>query len=214
MGTSTCRSGLSAAAIALRELDPAFATIIDAVDPLSERVAEDRFAELAASIVSQQLSVKAADTIWRRFEALGPVTPEAILGHAEEELRAVGLSGAKTRYVRDLSLHVVDGRLDLNAVDELDDESVIEALTAVKGIGRWTAEMYLIFALGRPDVLAVDDLGLRRAAGWLLELERPATREELAEAGKRWSPYRSAASRYLWASLDNGPAETPEAASR
>jgi len=200
---------LSPAAIALRELDPAFAAIIDAVGPLSEHLAEDRFAELAASIVSQQLSVKAADTIWRRFEALGPVTPESILGYAEEDMRAVGLSGAKTRYVRDLALHVADGRLDLAAVDELDDESVIEALTAVKGIGRWTAEMYLIFALGRPDVLAVDDLGLRRAAGWLLELERPATREELAEAGMRWSPYRSAASRYLWASLDNKPVGAP-----
>lgn len=201
--------GLSEAAIALRELDPAFATIIDAVGPLREHLAEDRFAELAASIVSQQLSVKAADTIWKRFEALGPVTPESILGYAEDEMRAVGLSGAKTRYVRDLALHVADGRLDLGAVDELDDEAVIEALTAVKGIGRWTAEMYLIFALGRPDVLAVDDLGLRRAAGWLLQLERPATREELAEAGAQWSPYRSAASRYLWASLNNEPVGAP-----
>jgi len=198
---------LSDAARALRELDPAFAAIIDAVGPLTVRLAEDRFAELAASIVSQQLSVKAADTIWRRFEALGPVTPESILGYAEEDMRSVGLSGAKTRYVRDLALHVADGRLDLSVVDELDDEAVIEALTAVKGIGRWTAEMYLIFALGRPDVLAVDDLGLRRAGGWLLQLERPATREELAEAGDRWRPYRSAASRYLWASLDNGPAQ-------
>lgn len=207
-------TGLSSAACALRELDPAFARIIDDVGPLREHLAEDRFAELAASIVSQQLSVKAADTIWRRFEALGPVTPESILGYAEEDMRAVGLSGAKTRYVRDLALHVVDGRLELTAIDELGDEAVIEALTAVKGIGRWTAEMYLIFALGRQDVLAVDDLGLRRAAGWLLELERPATREELAEAGERWRPHRSIASRYLWASLDNGPAETPEAASR
>jgi len=200
---------LSHAAQALRELDPAFAEIIDVVGPLREHLAEDRFAELAASIVSQQLSVKAADTIWKRFEALGPVTPESILGYAEEEMRAVGLSGAKTRYVRDLALHVADGRLDLSAVDLLDDEAVIEALTAVKGIGRWTAEMYLIFALGRPDVLAVDDLGLRRAAGWLLQLERPATREELAEAGERWSPYRSAASRYLWASLNNEPVGAP-----
>jgi len=207
-------TGLSPAAVALCELDPVFAAIIDAVGPLREHLAEDRFAELAASIVSQQLSVKAADTIWRRFEALGPVTPESILGYAEEDMRSVGLSGAKTRYVRDLALHVADGRLDLAAVDELDNEAVIEVLTAVKGIGRWTAEMYLIFALGRPDVLAVDDLGLRRAAGWLLELERPATREELAEAGERWSPYRSVASRYLWASLDNGPVGTPEAASR
>ena len=201
------RSSLSDAALLLRDIDPALGAIIDVVGPLGHHLAEDRFSELAASIVSQQLSVKAASTIWGRFEALGPVTPETVLGHAEETLRGVGLSGAKARYVRDLATHVVDGRLDLVALDELDDEAVIEVVTQVKGIGRWTAEMYLIFALGRPDVLAIDDLGLRRAGGWLLGLERPATREELAEAGLRWSPHRSTASRYLWASLDNGPAE-------
>ena len=189
----------------LRDVDPALGAIIDSVGPLTVRLAEDRFVELAASIVSQQLSVKAADTIWGRFAALGPVTPQAVLGHAEETLRAVGLSGAKARYMRDLAGHVADGRLDLVAIDDLDDEAVIEALTQVKGIGRWTAEMYLIFALGRPDVLALDDLGIRRAAGWVPGHERPATREELEEAGERWSPHRSTASRYLWASLNNEP---------
>jgi DNA-3-methyladenine glycosylase II len=196
-------------ALALHDRDPELGAIIDAVGPLTFKLADDRFAELAASIVSQQLSVKAADTIWGRFKALGPVTPEAVLGLAEEELRGAGLSGAKARYVRDLAGHVADGQLDLVAIDDFDDEALIEALTQVKGIGRWTAEMYLIFALGRMDVLALDDLGLRRAGGWLLGHERPATREELAEAGERWSPYRSVASRYLWASLNNKPAGAP-----
>jgi len=167
--------------------------------------AQDRFSELANAIVSQQLSLKSAATIWGRFEALGPVEPEAILALSEESMRAVGLSGAKARYVRDLALHVADGRLDLHALDDLDDDTVTEALTQVKGIGRWTAEMFLIFALERPDVLAVDDAGLQRAAGWLLGCQRPASREELGLAGERWAPFRSTASRYLWASLGNEP---------
>lgn len=152
--------------------------------------------------MSQQLSVKAAATIWGRFAALGPVTPEDILSLAEETMRGAGLSGAKARYVRDLAEHVADGRLDLHALDHLGDEEVIIAVTEVKGIGRWTAEMFLIFALDRPDVLAVDDAGLRRAAGWLLGCGRPASREELDTAGELWRPFRSTASRYLWASLD------------
>jgi len=190
----------------LREVDPALGAIIDAVGPLHHTPAEDRFVELANAIVSQQLSLKSAATIWGRFELLGPVTPEAILSLSEESMRGVGLSGAKTRYVRDLALHVADGRLDLHALDVLDDEEVIVALTQVKGIGRWTAEMFLIFALDRPDVLALDDAGLQRAAGWLLGCERPASREELSAAGERWAPHRSTASRYLWASLGNAPA--------
>lgn len=190
---------------ALRLADPALGAIIDAVGPLVHSPAQDRFSELASAIVSQQLSLKSAATIWGRFEALGPVEPDAILALPEQSMRAVGLSGAKARYVRDLALNVADGRLDLHALDHLDDEAVIEALTQVKGIGRWTAEMFLIFALERPDVLAVDDAGLQRAAGWLLGCERPASREELGVAGERWAPYRSTASRYLWASLGNGP---------
>lgn len=189
----------------LREADPALGAIIDAVGLLAHTPASDRFFELANAIVSQQLSLKSASTIWGRFEALGPVEPEAILALTEESMRGVGLSGAKTRYIRDLALNVADGRVNLHALDSLADDDVIEALMQVKGIGRWTAEMFLIFALDRPDVLAIDDAGLQRAAGWLLGCERPASREELGTAGERWAPFRSTASRYLWASLGNEP---------
>lgn len=186
-------------------LDPVMARVTSAVGDVRVGVEEDRFSSLASAIVGQQLSSAAAGTIWRRFVALGPVEPEAVLERAVEDLRAVGLSGAKVRYVRDLAERVATGDLDLAALDALeDDEAVIAEVCRVKGIGRWTAEMFLVFSLARPDVLALDDAGLLRAAGWALELGRPATREELAAAGEAWAPYRSAASLYLWACLDRG----------
>jgi len=198
--------GLSAPALALRDSDRALGALIDAIGPLDHEPASDRFIELASAIVSQQLSTKAASTIWGRFAALGPVTPESVLSLAEETMRGLGLSGAKTRYVRDLASRVADGRLDLHGLDHLDDAGVISAVTQVNGIGPWTAEMFLIFALDRPDVLAVDDAGLQRAAGWLLGCGGPASREMLSAVGELWRPYRSTASRYLWASLDRGVA--------
>jgi DNA-3-methyladenine glycosylase II len=184
--------------------DPVMARVIAAVGDVSVGVEADRFTALASAIVGQQLSTAAAATIWRRFAALGPVEPEAVLRLDEAQMRGVGLSGAKTRYVRDLAEHVAMGELDLDALDALDDEAVIEEVTRVKGIGRWTAEMFLVFSLTRPDVLALDDAGLVRAGGWALELGRTATREELGAAGEAWRPYRSIASLYLWASLDTG----------
>jgi len=185
-------------------LDPVMARVTAAVGDVSVGVEEDRFSSLASAIVGQQLSTAAANTIWRRFEALGPVEPAAVLELAEEQLRGVGLSGAKARYVRDLAERVASGDLDLDSLDALEDDAVIAEVCRVKGIGRWTAEMFLVFSLARPDVLALDDAGLLRAAGWALELGRPATRDELAAAGEAWSPHRSAASLYLWASLDRG----------
>jgi DNA-3-methyladenine glycosylase II len=184
--------------------DPVMARVTAAVGDVSVRVESDRFVSLASAIVGQQLSTAAASTIWRRFAALGPVEPLAVLQRDEEELRGAGLSGAKARYVRDLAERVVSGDLDLRSLDGLDDAAVIADVTRVKGIGRWTAEMFLVFALTRPDVLALDDAGLLRAAGWALELGRGATSEELARAGEAWRPYRSVASLYLWASLDRG----------
>ena len=185
-------------------LDPVMARVTAAVRDVSVGIEPDRFVALARAIVGQQLSTKAADTIWGRFAALGPVEPLAILAREEAELRSVGLSGAKTRYVRDLAERVASEDLDLGALDGLDDAAVLADVTRVKGIGRWTGEMFLIFSLGRPDVLALDDAGLLRAAGWALELGRSATAEEMAAAGEAWKPYRSAASLYLWASLDTG----------
>jgi len=184
--------------------DPVMARVIEAVREVSVGVESDRFVALASAIVGQQLSTKAADTIWKRFAALGPVEPESVLLLEESEMRAVGLSGAKSRYVRDLAQHVATGSLDLEALDALPDDEVIAQVTRVKGIGRWTAEMFLVFSLARPDVLALDDAGLLRAAGWALELGRSATGSEMAGAGDAWKPYRSIASLYLWASLDTG----------
>jgi DNA-3-methyladenine glycosylase II len=192
--------------------DPAMARIVAAVGEVSVGVEADRFASLASAIIGQQLSTAAASTIWRRFVALGPVEPEAVLRLDEAEIRSVGLSGAKARYVRDLAERVASRDLELDALDELDDEAVIAEVTRVKGVGRWTAEMFLVFSLTRPDVLALDDAGLLRAGGWALELGRAATRDELATAGEAWRPHRSAASLYLWASLDRGLVPRPSRA--
>jgi len=184
--------------------DPVMARVVGAVGEVSVGVEPDAFIALAGAIVGQQLSTKAAATIWGRFAALGPVTPEAVLGRDPDELRAVGLSGAKARYVQDLASHFATGELDMAELEGLSDEAVIVEVTRVKGIGRWTAEMFLVFSLARPDVLALDDGGLLRAGGWALDLGRAASGPELAAAGEAWRPYRSVASLYLWASLDRG----------
>lgn len=184
--------------------DPVMARITAAVGDVSVGVEADRFVALASAIVGQQLSTAAAKTIWKRFAALGPVEPAAVLALDEGAMRSVGLSGAKARYVRDLAERVASGDLDLDLLDPLEDEAVVAEVTRVKGIGRWTAEMFLVFSLARPDVLALDDGGLLRAGGWALELGRAATREELGAAGEGWKPYRSVASLYLWGSLDRG----------
>jgi DNA-3-methyladenine glycosylase II len=184
--------------------DPVMAAVTAAVGEVSVGVEADRFVALASAIVGQQLSTAAANTIWKRFEGLGPVHPAAVLELEEGAMRGVGLSGAKVRYVRDLAERVHTGDLVLESLDALPDDAVIAEVTRVKGIGRWTAEMFLLFSLKRPDVLAVDDGGLLRAAGWALELGRPATGAELASAGEAWSPYRSVASLYLWGCLDRG----------
>ena len=195
---------LASPEVAALAADPIMARVTAAVGDVSVGVEADRFVSLASAIVGQQLSTAAANTIWHRFETLGPVVPEAILTLEEAQLRGVGLSGAKARYVRDLAERVASGDLDLYGLDALDDEAVIAEVTRVKGIGRWTAEMFLVFSLSRPDVLALGDAGLLRAGGWALELGRVAEREELAAAGEGWKPYRSIASLYLWASLDRG----------
>jgi DNA-3-methyladenine glycosylase II len=184
--------------------DPVMERVTAAVGDVSVGVEPDRFVALASAIVGQQLSTAAANTIWKRFVALGPMEPTAVLGLEEAAMRSVGLSGAKTRYVRDLAERVASGDLELDSLDALEDEKVIAEVTRVKGIGRWTAEMFLVFSLARPDVLALDDSGLLRAGGWALELGRAATRDELGAAGEGWKPYRSVASLYLWGSLDRG----------
>jgi len=168
----------------------------------------DAFRTLARSIVGQQISVKAAQSVWARLaDAVPPLTPEAVLGLRTRRLRACGLSGRKCEYVRDLASHFVGGTIHVQRWPEMDDEAVIAELIQVRGIGRWTAEMFLIFCLLRPNVLPVDDLGLQRAASLHYFDGSDVDADRLRALGARWEPWRSVATWYLWRSLDPVPVE-------
>jgi DNA-3-methyladenine glycosylase II len=171
---------------------------------------EDAYQTLAMAICGQQLSTKAAATIWGRIEELfggKTPTPKQVIAADPQGLRDAGLSWSKVSYFRDLAEHVLDGELDLDRLPELPDEEIIEELTAIKGIGRWTAEMFLIFHLGRPDVLSTGDLGIRKGAQLAYGLDEMPTEPELAEIGEKWRPHRTIACLYFWRSLDNTPAQ-------
>jgi DNA-3-methyladenine glycosylase II len=172
---------------------------------MAERQRKDHLTALIGSIVSQQLSTKAAATIFGRFVALFPEnavpSAAAIAAIDDARLRSVGLSGQKVGYLRDLCARIEDGRLDLDALDSLEDEDVIERLTSVKGFGRWTAEMFLMFRLHRPDVLPVGDLGIQNAVQRLYKLRKRPDPKRLTKIGEPWRPYRSVACWYLWQSL-------------
>ena len=168
----------------------------------------DPFQALAHAIVSQQLSTKAAATIAARFDALcdGVPSPTAVGRLSDPQLRGVGLSGQKVAYMRDLCARIESGALPLASLEALPDEEVVTLLTQVKGIGRWTAEMYLMFRLHRPDVLPVGDLGIVKAVQKAYRLRKAPDPDRLRRIGEPWRPYRSIACWYLWASLDNAPA--------
>ena len=187
----------------LAEADPVLGAFIARIGPIEQRLETNLYSSLAGAIVAQQLSDAAAATIWGRLVLGlgGDPSPEVVLAAADETMRGAGLSRSKMAFLRDLASRVHDGSLDLERVATLPDEDVIAELTAVKGIGRWTAEMFLIFSLGRPDVLAVDDGALRTTVGWLYDIEGPISRESVAELGEQWKPYRTAASLYLWRGL-------------
>jgi DNA-3-methyladenine glycosylase II len=174
---------------------------------LAESQHTDPFVALLHAIVSQQLSTRAAATIAARVEALmgGKPTPSRAGAVSDPQLRAAGLSGQKVRYLRDLCARIEDGTLPLDDLDHMTDDQVIEALTEVKGIGRWTAEMFLMFRLHRPDVLPVDDLGIVKAVQRAYRLRKVPSPARLLRLGESWRPYRSVACWYLWASLDNAP---------
>ena len=176
-----------------------------ALPPLTARAPDTYFKELVESIVGQQLSIKAAATIWKRFEDLvGKVTPTNILKHEHAELRAVGMSNAKATYVLTLAQDVLNERIILDDLHELENEVVIERLLAAKGIGQWSAEMFLMFTLARPDVFSSGDLGLVRAVE--AAYERPGiSKSELDELAAKWSPHRTTAALVLWHSRDNQP---------
>ena len=172
---------------------------------------EDAYGSLVRTIVGQQLSTKAARSIYGRLAALfggRPPTPEELLSTDDEPLRACGLSGPKVRYLRDLAERIVSGELDLRSLNDLPDDEVIEQIVAVKGLGRWSADMFLMFHLGREDVLPVGDLGVRRAVEGAYGLQEIPDAETLQGLARPWSPHRTLASFYLWESLepDNAPA--------
>ena len=163
----------------------------------------DAFQTLARSIVGQQISVKAATSIWNRFATLaGKMDPAQVAGLSDESLRGCGFSGQKVAYVKDLARRFDSGEVKPRRWSRMQDEAIIEELTAVKGIGRWTVEMFLIFHMRRPNVLPVDDLGLRRAMERHYNEGEPLTRAEMREIGAAWAPFSSVATWYLWRSLD------------
>lgn len=182
--------------------------LIDAHAGASIASRGDPFATLFRSIVGQQISVKAADSVWARLMAALPApTPQAVLACSAERLRGCGLSARKVEYISDLAGHFADGRIHTRRWPRMSDAEIVAELTAVRGIGVWTVEMFLIFNLLRPDVFPLDDIGLQKAvARHYLAGERPR-RSELARIGERWRPWRSVATWYLWRSLDPVPVE-------
>jgi DNA-3-methyladenine glycosylase II len=199
----------------LRRSDPVMARLIDEGGQMPAEIdrrgrPDDPYGVLMRAIAGQQLSVKAAASIWQRlvdrFGGRTP-TPEQILADDPDELRvACGFSRAKVAYLRSLAEHVVSGELELDRLPDLPDGEVLRELTAVKGIGEWTAHMFLIFTLQRPDVLPTGDLGVRNAAMRAYGLDRPPTPAELHALAEPWRPHRTRACLYLWRSLDNVPA--------
>jgi len=198
---------------ALAAADPTMAALIERIGPIdiatrqqrrNEERPVDAYGALLRAIVGQQLSTKAARTIYLRVvELFGGTTPspEQLLEAKEEDLRGAGLSGRKTEYVRDLASHVLGGELELDRLDELGDEEVIEEIVAIRGLGQWTAEMFLLFHLERPDVLSGGDLGIRKAVQVEYGLGEMPPPKRVIEIGEPWRPHRSLASLYLWESL-------------
>ncbi len=192
----------------LMRTDPRLAAIIKRIGPceLHAVAPKDPFEALCMSIASQQLSTKAADTIFRRFCELFPPdrrpSPDRVMTLTDDEIRAVGFSRPKVGFIKDLAARVLDGRLDLPGLTKHPDDEVMRQLVDVKGIGRWTAEIFLMFRLGRPDILPADDMGLMNAVHRAYGLRKRPDAKRLRKMGEAWRPYRSVASWYLWASLN------------
>jgi DNA-3-methyladenine glycosylase II len=202
------------AVAALREADPVMARLVDEHGAAVRRDLRrdrrgDAYGALLRSIVGQQLSTRAASTIYGRmldiFGGHAP-TPKQLLAADPEEIRAAGLSRPKIAYLRDLARHVEDGTLELDRLDELPDEEVSAQLTAIKGLGQWTADMFLMFHLRRPDVLPVGDQGIRRAVQVQYRMRKLPDAKRLERTARPWRPYRTLACLFLWSSLDNAPA--------
>jgi DNA-3-methyladenine glycosylase II len=195
----------------LASVDSMLAPVVAAYGPCDIRPHREYYQALVGEIIGQQLSVKAAASIRRKFESLfggAFPKPEEILAKSVDELRAAGLSRAKAIYIRDLAQHVIDGKVKFDHLDNLSNEEVIAELTDVKGIGEWTAHMFLMFCMGRSDVLATGDLGIRNAVKKLYGLKELPAPEKVKRIAKRnhWHPYETVACWYLWQSLENMPA--------
>ena len=200
----TAPSSLRAAIDEVAARDPVLADLVSRVGPIQHRPRDPDgpFAALARAIVFQQLAGRAAQAIYGRVRAtVGELTPEAVNAVSDEALRTAGLSANKLASLRDLSAKVLDGTVVLSRTSRRSDEELIERLTAVRGIGRWTAEMYLMFQLRRLDVWPVDDLGVRQGFGLAWKVDPPPTPKQLEPLGDRFRPYRSIVARYCWAAV-------------
>jgi DNA-3-methyladenine glycosylase II len=191
--------------------DPLLGPVIERVGLCTIRPHNNYYQELVDSIIGQQLSVKAAATILKRFKELFGEefpSPEQILSKDVEELRSAGLSRAKAMYVRDLAQHVVDGRVKFDHLDSLSNDEIIRELTDIKGVGEWTAHMFMMFCMGRLDVLAHGDLGIKNGIQRLYGLKKQPDAAAIQRLAKkyRWHPYETVACWYIWQSLDNAPA--------
>jgi DNA-3-methyladenine glycosylase II len=199
------RTSLQAAIDEVSSRDPVLAGLVAQVGPIRHRPRDPDgpFAALARSIVFQQLAGPAARAIYGRVRATvgDNVTPEALNAASDADLRAAGLSANKLASLRDLSAKVLDGTVILTRTSRRGDEELIERLTEVRGIGRWTAEMYLMFQLRRPDVWPIDDLGVRQGYGFIWKLDPPPTPKQLEPLGERFRPYRSVVARYCWVAV-------------
>jgi len=193
---------------ALARRDPVMAGIIRTHPKVFLARRGEAFMTLARAIVGQQISVKAAQSVWDRFAAcVGEVTPEKVLSKDRPVLRACGLSDRKTEYIADLAQHFADGAVHVQRWPQMSDEEIIAELVEVRGIGRWTAEMFLIFNLLRPDVYPLDDLGLQKAICLSYYKRRKVSLSTMRKLGESWRPWRSVATWYLWRSLDPLPVE-------
>lgn len=194
------------AVLYLCKVDSNLEKIIKIVGKYSINIRNDPFQSLVESIIYQQLAGKAANAIYNRFINYynnKQITPTLILNSPNDNLKKVGLSNRKINYLKDLALHVYDGRINLEELPKMNDEEIINKLVNVKGIGRWTSEMFLIFSLGRQDILPVTDLGVRKAIQKVYSLSELPKPNIMMEIAKPWRPYRSIATWYLWKSLSN-----------
>jgi DNA-3-methyladenine glycosylase II len=202
----------------LSKADPILARIITEVGTLGIVPRIERFQALVRAIIFQQLAGAAANAIYNRFVGLFPgpgfPSPEQVLAKSDAELRSVGLSEKKALYIKDLAAHIKDGKLNFHRFHRMTDEEVIADLTQVKGIGIWTAEIFMMFNLGRPDIMPADDLGVQNAVKRYYRMRKRPNRKRLLKLAERWRPYRSAAAWYLWRSLNitlpDGKAPVPK----